>query len=33
MEFGFGHEAIQLTADERRDVIAYVRALAESRKR
>ncbi len=33
MEFGFGHEAMQLTAAERRDVIAYVRALAGSRKR
>jgi mono/diheme cytochrome c family protein len=31
MEFGFGHEAQQLTAAERRDVIAYVRALAGSR--
>ena len=33
MEFGFGHEALQLTAAERRDVIAYVRALAGMRKR
>ena len=33
MEFGFGHEALQLTAAERRDVITYVRALAGSRKR
>ena len=33
MEFGFGHEATQLSAAERRDVIAYVRALAGSRKR
>ena len=33
MEFGFGHEAQQLSAAERRDVIAYVRALAGSRKR
>ena len=32
MEFGFGHEAQQLTAAERRDVIAYVRLLADSRK-
>jgi mono/diheme cytochrome c family protein len=32
MEFGFGHEAQQFTAAERRDVIAYVRALASSRK-
>jgi mono/diheme cytochrome c family protein len=33
MEFGFGHEAQQLTATERRDAIAYVRALASSRTR
>lgn len=33
MEFGFGHEAQQLSAAERRDVIAYVRALAGSRTR
>ena len=33
MEFGFGHETLQLSAAERRDVIAYVRALAGSRKR
>jgi hypothetical protein len=32
MEFGVGHETLQLTAAERRDVIAYVRALAGSRK-
>ena len=28
---GFGHEAAQFTAAERRDVIAYTRALARSR--
>jgi mono/diheme cytochrome c family protein len=33
MEFGFGHEALQLSAAERRDVIAYVRALARSREK
>lgn len=33
VEWGFGHEAQPLTAAERRDVIAYVRALAGSRKR
>jgi mono/diheme cytochrome c family protein len=33
VEWGFGHEAQQLTATERRDVIAYVRALARSRER
>lgn len=32
MDFGFGHEAQQFTAAERRDVIGYVRALAGSRK-
>jgi hypothetical protein len=32
MDFGFGHEAQQLTTAERRDVIAYVRAHAQSRK-
>jgi len=31
VEWGFGHEAAQLTPAERRDVIAYVRALARSR--
>ena len=31
VEWGFGHEAYQLSAAERRDVIAYVRALARSR--
>ncbi len=31
VEWGFGHEAQPLTAAERRDVIAYVRALARSR--
>lgn len=31
VEWGFGHEAQQLTAAERRDVIAYIRALARSR--
>lgn len=31
VEWGFGHEATPLTAAERRDVIAYVRALARSR--
>lgn len=31
VEWGFGHEAYPLTAAERRDVIAYVRALARSR--
>lgn len=31
VEWGFGHEAQQLTPSERRDVIAYVRALARSR--
>ena len=33
VEWGSGHEANRLTAAERRDVIAYVRALAGSRKR
>ena len=33
VEWGFGHEATPLSAGERRDVIAYVRALAGSRKR
>ncbi len=33
VEWGFGHEAAVLTAAERRDVIAYVRALAHSRER
>jgi mono/diheme cytochrome c family protein len=33
MEFGFGHEAVQFTPAERRDVIAYVRALAGQRAR
>jgi len=33
VEWGVGHEALGLTAAERRDVIAYVRALAGSRKR
>jgi hypothetical protein len=32
MESGFGHEATQLTAAERRDVAAHVRARANSRK-
>lgn len=31
VEWGFGHEAQPLSAAERRDVIAYVRALARSR--
>jgi mono/diheme cytochrome c family protein len=31
VEWGFGHEAQQLTAAERRDVIAYTRALALTR--
>lgn len=31
VEWGFGHEAQRLTAAERRDVIAYVRALARTR--
>lgn len=31
VEWGFGHEAQPLTAAERRDVIAYVRALARQR--
>jgi mono/diheme cytochrome c family protein len=31
MEFGFGHEATQFTPAERRDVIAYIRALARQR--
>ena len=33
VEWGSGHEANRLTAAERRDVIAYVRALAGSRER
>ena len=33
VEWGFGHEAQPLSAAERRDVIAYVRELAHSRKR
>jgi mono/diheme cytochrome c family protein len=33
VEWGFGHEAQPLSAAERRDVIAYVRALAHSRER
>ena len=33
VEWGFGHEAYQFTPKERRDVIAYVRALARSRTR
>jgi mono/diheme cytochrome c family protein len=33
VEWGFGHEVYQLTPAERRDVIAYVRALARSRAR
>lgn len=33
VEWGFGHEVQPLTAVERRDVIAYVRALARSRAR
>jgi len=33
VEWGFGHEAQPLSAAERRDVIAYVRALARSRER
>lgn len=33
VEWGFGHEAQRLSAAERRDVIAYVRALARSRER
>lgn len=33
VEWGFGHEAMPLTATERRDVIAYVRTLARSRER
>lgn len=31
VEWGFGHEAQPPTAAERRDVIAYVRALARQR--
>lgn len=31
VEWGFGHEAMPLTAAERRDVVAYVRALASDR--
>lgn len=31
VEWGFGHEAYKLTAAERSDVIAYVRALARAR--
>jgi mono/diheme cytochrome c family protein len=33
VEWGVGHEALGLSAAERRDVIAYVRALARSRER
>ena len=33
VEWGFGHEALPLSAAERRDVITYVRALARSRER
>jgi hypothetical protein len=33
VEWGFGHEAQPLSAAERRDVIAYVRALARARER
>jgi|GEM_PF-2431832 len=33
VDWGFGHEAMPLSAAERRDVIAYVRELANSRKR
>lgn len=33
VEWGFGHEVLPLSAAERRDVIAYVRALARSRER
>ena len=33
VEWGFGHEAQPLSPAERRDVIAYVRALARSRER
>lgn len=33
VEWGFGHEAQPLSSAERRDVIAYVRALARSRER
>jgi len=33
VEWGFGHEAQRLTDAERRDVIAYVRALARTRAR
>lgn len=33
VEWGFGHEAQPLSAAERRDVTAYVRALARSRER
>lgn len=33
VEWGFGHEAQKLTAAERRDAVAYVRALARSRAR
>lgn len=33
MDFGFGHEAVQFTPAERRDVIAYIRALAQQRAR
>jgi mono/diheme cytochrome c family protein len=33
VEWGFGHDATVFSAAERRDVIAYVRALARSRKR
>lgn len=31
VEWGFGHEALPLTSAERRDVVAYVRALARER--
>lgn len=31
VEWGFGHEVQKLTASERRDVVAYVRALARER--
>jgi mono/diheme cytochrome c family protein len=33
VEWGFGHEAQRLTPAERRDVVAYVRALARARAR
>jgi mono/diheme cytochrome c family protein len=33
VEWGFGHEVQPLSAAERRDIIAYVRALARSRER